>query len=119
LITRCTKSVQTSTFMQPLAASARVYFMWRVRQAARPESVLGEVMEIRRGGLWALQAARILVLTHESHRTRSVRMQVLKPGTTILARPMPEEAIRVASLLRRAAKHSALDDAEPSKQRGA
>ena len=99
-----------------IVAGCFFYFMWRVRQAARPDRVLGEVKEIRRGGLWALQAVRILVLTHDSHGTRSVRMQFLKPGTTVLARLTPEEAIRVASLLRRAAKHGALDDAEPSKQ---
>lgn len=82
------------------------YFMWKVRSAASPEKVLGEVREVRRKGLWALEAGRLLVIRHDTHNTAKVRLQFRKPGVTMMIRLNPNEALRAASLLRKAAAFS-------------
>lgn len=82
------------------------YFMWRVRRAASPDKLLGEVREVRRKYLWALEAGRLLVIRHDTHNTAMVRLQFRKPGVTMAIRLNPNEARRAASLLREAAGSS-------------
>jgi len=82
------------------------YFMWSVRRAASHDKLLGEVREVRRKWLWALEAGRLLVIRHDTHNSSKVRLQFRKPGVTLAIRLNPNEAQRVASLLRRAAGSS-------------
>jgi hypothetical protein len=79
------------------------YFMWRVRRAASPDKLLGQVQEVRRKWLWALEAGRLLVIRHDTHNTPMVRLQFRKPGAVMALRLRPSEASRMASLLRQAA----------------
>jgi len=80
------------------------FFMWRVRRAASPEKLRGQVQEVRRKGLWALEAGRLLIIRHDTHRTPTVRLQFRKPGAVMALRLTPHEAVRIASHLREAAK---------------
>lgn len=82
------------------------YFMWRVRRVASPNKLLGEVQEVRRKWLWALEAGRLLVIRHDTHNTPMVRLQFRKPGATMAIRLNPNEALRIASLLRKAVGQS-------------
>ncbi len=82
------------------------YFMWRVRRAASPDKLLGEVRDVRRKWLWALEAGRLLVIRHDTHNTAMVRLQFRKPGVTMAIRLKPNEALHAASLLRKAAGSS-------------
>lgn len=79
------------------------YITWRARRAASPDKRLGEVREVRRKWLWALEAGRLLVIRHDTHNTPTVQLQFRKPGTTMLIRLRPAEALGVAALLRQAA----------------
>lgn len=79
------------------------YAMWRARRAASPDKRLGEVREVRRKWLWALEAGRLLVIRHDTHNTPTVRLQFRKPGTTMLIRLRPAEALGIAAVLRQAA----------------
>jgi hypothetical protein len=81
------------------------YFMWRVKRAASPDKLLGEVREVRRKWLWALEAGRLLVIRHDTHNTPTVRLQFRKPGAVMALRLRPGQAQDIAALLRRAAKH--------------
>jgi hypothetical protein len=78
-------------------------FMWRVRRAASPDKLLGEVREIRRKWLWALEAGKLLLIRHDTHNTPTVRLQFRKPEAVMAIRLQPREAVRIATLLREAA----------------
>lgn len=82
------------------------YFTWRVRRTASPDKLLGQVREVRRKWLWALEAGRLLVIRHDTHNTPMVRLQFRKPGALMTLRFRPSEALRIASLLRQAAAHA-------------
>lgn len=86
------------------------YFMWRVRRAASPEKLRGQVQEVRRKGLWALEAGRLLIIRHDTHRTPVVRLQFQKPGAVMTLRLNPREALHIASLLRRAANQAPIGE---------
>jgi hypothetical protein len=79
------------------------YLQWRVKRAASPDKLLGQVQEVRRRWLWALEAGRLLVIRHDTHHTPMVRLQFRKPGAIMALRLHPGEALRLATLLRKAA----------------
>ena len=81
------------------------YFIWRVKRAASPDKLLGEVREVRRKWLWALEAGRLLVIRHDTHNTPTVRLQFRKPGAVMALRLTPGQAQDIAALLRKAARH--------------
>lgn len=81
------------------------YFVWRIKRAASPEKLLGEVWEVRRKWLWALEAGRLMVIRHDTHNTPTVRLQFRKPGAVLAIRLRPAEALGIAVLLRQAATH--------------
>ena len=83
------------------------YFTWRVKRAASPDKLLGEVREVRRKWLWALEAGRLLVIRHDTHNTPTVRLQFRKPGAVMMIRLRPAQALGIAALLRQAAVHEA------------
>lgn len=81
-------------------------YMWKVRRAASPDKLLGEVQDVRRTGLWALESGRLLVIRHDTHNTPAVRLQFRKPGTTGALQFKPAQALRIASLLRQAVEQA-------------
>jgi hypothetical protein len=82
------------------------YFQWRIKSAASPDKLLGQVQEVRRKWLWALEAGRLLVIRHDTHHMPAVRLQFRKPGTLMALRLNPGEALRLAALVRKAAAPS-------------
>jgi hypothetical protein len=79
------------------------YFMWRVRSAASPDKLLGQVQDLRCKGRWTFGYGRLLVIRHDTHGTPMVRMQFRQSGSIMALRLNAREALRLASLLRQAA----------------
>jgi hypothetical protein len=83
---------------------APLAFLWaRYDSTVRPRGLLGEVVDARRRGSWAVGYGRILVIGREAHGSDEVRFQCRGTRAHVFAKVAPAEARRIAAALREAA----------------